>query len=81
MPNHTASVYITAMIISKRMVNITLSEMPNTLHNAADNKGVARENVVAIPASIARMAVISMSLPHFPSTLSLSNGRHASEKR
>ena len=42
--------------------------MPNTRLKAMERRGVARENVVAVPARRANTAVRSMSLPQTPST-------------
>ena len=52
---------------------------PKTWPIAADNKGVANENVVAVPAINAKIAIKSMTFPIHPSTLSFKIGRHASE--
>ncbi len=80
-PNHTAMVYIIAIMSSSVIDRYMLSVMLNTLQIAAERSGVARENVVAIPANIAKIAIISIIRPRAPSILSLNIGRHASEKR
>ena len=46
---------------------------------AAERSGVARENVVAVPAINAKIAIKSMTFPIHPSTLSPKRGRQASE--
>ena len=53
--------------------------MPNTWLIAAERSGVASENVVAVPAINAKMAIKSMVFPIQPSTLSPRSGRQASE--
>ncbi len=67
-------------MIRTNMVSIVLLGIPNMLQMADDNNGVAKENVVAIPASMAIIAIISITLPPMPSTFEPSRGLHASEK-
>ena len=52
---------------------------PNILLKAAESNGVANENVVAVPAIRAKIAIKSMILPTAPSILSPNKGLHASE--
>ena len=53
--------------------------MPNTWLMAMDRSGVASEKVVAVPASSAKTAVRSITLPQGPSTRFPRSGRQASE--
>ena len=52
---------------------------PVTVLMAPARSGVARENVVAVPARSAKTAIRSMSFPARPSTLFPRTGRQASE--
>ncbi len=61
------------------MVSRLVSWMPNTRLMAMDKSGVAREKVVAVPASRAKTAVRSITLPQKPSTRFPRRGRQASE--
>ena len=79
MPKYTAMVYTTQMITRMPMVRKLFSGMPNTRLKAMERRGVARENVVAVPARRAKTAVRSMSLPQRPSTRPPRSGLHASE--
>ena len=60
-------------------VSPVLCGMPVTVLMAPARSGVARENVVAVPARSAKTAIRSMSFPARPSTLFPRTGRQASE--
>ena len=80
-PNNTVIVY-TAHIKSKiPIVSVTLVDIPKTDANADAKSGVAKENVVAVAHTIAKIATMSISLPKEPSTLFPKRGLTASENR
>ena len=55
------------------------AEIPSTLLNADESKGVASEKVVAVPAINANIAIKSITFPQTPSILQPKIGLHASE--
>ena len=63
------------------MVRPTLSGRPVRADIPLDRRGVASENVVAVAQMMEKMAIMSITLPHAPSTRLPNKGRHASEKR
>ena len=62
------------------MIAVVTSK-PNTEPIALVSRGVAREKVVAVAHTTAKIAITSITLPQKPSTLSPRRGRQASEKR
>ena len=54
MPKYTAMVYTTQMMTRIPMVRKLFSGMPSTRLKAMERRGVARENVVAVPARRAK---------------------------
>lgn len=56
-----------------------LISKPNTTPIAFVRRGVAKENVVAVAQTTAKIAVMSITFPQKPSTLSPRSGRQASE--
>ena len=80
-PNSTVTVYMVQIRSKTQIVIMVVTSNPNTTPIPFVNRGVANENVVAVAHTTAKMAIISITCPRKPSTLSPKSGRHASEKR
>jgi hypothetical protein len=77
-PNITVMVYTLQMSNKIRIVIVVVEGIPKTTDSALVSNGVAKEKVVAVAHTIANTAVISMTCPKIPSTLSPNKGRIAS---
>ena len=80
-PKSTVIVYVAQMSSNIKIVNVVLVGMFKIEASAEDNNGVAKENVVAVAHTMAKMAIISMIFPIDPSTLFPNSGLTASENR
>ena len=79
MPRMTDTVYTRQVTTRIRMVSPFPLSTPKRTERASDRRGVAREKVVAVPASRAITARMSMSFPRGPSVRFPRIGLQASE--
>ncbi len=79
MPKYTEQVYIQQTTMRIVIVSVVLAAMPVTWLIAIARSGVAREKVVAVPASRANTAIRSIRRPAQPSTRLPSRALQASE--